>query len=41
MIDKEPKKNKTEIDLSGKKSTNKKPEFNIDDILTKLLSSRK
>ena len=41
MIEKESKKNKADINLSGKKSTNKKPEFNIDDILTKLLSSRK
>jgi hypothetical protein len=41
MIDKDSKKIKSEIDLAGKKSTNKKQEFNIDEILTKILSSRK
>ena len=41
MIDKDSKKIKSEIDLPGKKSTNKKQEFNIDEILTKILSSRK
>jgi len=41
MEEKEEKKDKTEIDLSGKKSTIKKKEFNIDDILSKILSSRK
>jgi hypothetical protein len=41
MIDKVLQKNKSDIDLSGKKSTKKKLEFNIDDILTKILSSRK
>ncbi len=41
MIDKESKKFKKDIDLSGKQSTKKKPEFNIDDILTKILASRK
>ncbi len=41
MQDKESKKTNNEIDISGKKSTNKKGEFNIDDILKKILSSRK
>ena len=41
MIDKDSKKIKSEIDLPGKKSTNKKQEFDIDEILTKILSSRK
>ena len=41
MIDNESKKFKKDIDLSGKQSTKKKPEFNIDDILTKILASRK
>ena len=41
MIDKESIKFKKDIDLSGKQSIKKKPEFNIDDILTKILASRK
>ena len=41
MTEKESKNFKTKIDLSGNKSTNKKPEFDIDEILTKLLDSRK
>ena len=41
MIEKDVHNIKTKIDLSGNKSTNKKPEIDIDDILTKLLISRK
>ena len=41
MIDKDSKQIKSDIDLAGKKSTNKKQEFDIDEILTKILSSRK
>jgi hypothetical protein len=41
MEDKESKKANNEVEISGKKSTNKKGKFNIDDILQKLLSSRK
>ena len=41
MQDKESKKTNNEVEISGKKSTNEKGEFNIDDILVKLLSSRK
>ena len=41
MIDKEPNNIKPEIDSSGKKSTIKKKEFDIDEILAKILSSRK
>ena len=41
MIDKEIKNTKPELDLSGKKSTIKMKEFNIDEILAKILSSRK
>jgi len=41
MQDKESKKASNEVEISGKKSTNKKEEFNIDDILVKILSSRK
>ena len=39
MIEKDSKNIKTKIDLSGNKSTNKKPE--TDEILTKILTSRK
>ena len=35
MIDKESKKFKKDIDLSGKQSTKKKPEFNIDETTTR------
>ena len=41
MQDKESNKTANEKEISGKKSTNKKGEFNIDDILTKILNSRK
>ena len=41
MIKKASKNIMTKIDLSGNKSTNKKPEIDIDEILTKLLTSRK
>ena len=41
MTDKDSIKTKPKIDLSGNKSTTKKSEFEIDDILTKLLTSRK
>ena len=41
MTDKDSIEAKPKIDLSGNKSTTKKPEFKIDDILTKLLTSRK
>ena len=41
MVDKESTNKKSEKDISGKDSTNKKPTINIDDILSKLLSSRK
>jgi hypothetical protein len=41
MQDKESKKTNNEVKTSGKKSTYKKGEFNIDDILEQLLSSRK
>ena len=41
MIEKDSKNIKTKIDLSGNKSTNKKPEIDIDEILTKILISRK
>ena len=41
MIEKDSKNIKKKIDLSGNKSTNKKPEIDIDEILTKILISRK
>ena len=41
MSEKDLKIIKTKIDLSGNKSTNKKSEIDIDEILTKLLISRK
>ena len=41
MTEKNSNNIKTRIDLSGNKSTNKKPEIDIDEILTKLLISRK
>ena len=41
MTEKNSNNIKTKIDLSGNKSTNKKPEIDIDEILTKLLISRK
>ena len=41
MIDKDAKNKKPEIGSSGKKSTIKMKEFNIDEILAKILSSRK
>ena len=41
MAEKESKNNKTIIDLSGNKFINKKPKFDIDGILIKLLDSRK
>ena len=41
MKDKDLNKSEYNKDLPGNKSTTKKIEFAIDDILTKLLSSRK
>ena len=41
MTEKNSNNIKTKIDLSGNKSTNKKPEIYIDEILSKLLISRK
>ena len=41
MTEKDLKNIMTKIDLSGNKSTNKKPEIDIDEILRKILISRK
>ena len=41
MTEEDFKNIKTKIDLSGNKSTNKKPEIDIDEILRKILISRK